>query len=264
VSYGLAMTMGQHYGFNAPFVQALLLCAATGAIGFFIMESRVSDPMLEPALFKNILFALNLLMGLLVFVTIAGTIIFPFFLQLVKGYRTEQVGLLMMVLPISMGLLAPIAGSLSDRFGSRIISLIGLMVIVGGCLSISTLHKDVSALGYVLRMMPFGIGLGIFQSPNNSAIMGAVPRNRLGIASGLLALSRTLGQSTGLPLMGAVFISLVYGYANMDPGANLTDAPAAALVAGIAGTYRIAALIILIATTLAAAALWIDSRRKKR
>ena len=151
--------------------------------------------MLDPALFRNILFTLNLLMGLLVFVSIAGVIIFPFFLQLVKGYRTEQIGLLMMVVPISMGLLAPIAGVMSDRFGSRVISLIGLLVVIGGCLSISTLHKDVSALGYVLRMMPFGIGLGIFQSPNNSAIMGAVPRNRLGIASGLLALSRTLSDS---------------------------------------------------------------------
>jgi MFS family permease len=203
-------------------------------------------------------------MGFLVFISIAGVIIFPFFLEFVKGYSTEQVGLIMMVVPVSMGLLAPIAGSLSDRFGSRGISLIGLVVVIGGCLSISTLHKDVSAAGYILRMVPLGMGLGIFQSPNNSAIMGAVPRERLGVASGLLALSRTLGQSTGLPLMGALFITLVYGHGHMLPGESLNTAPAQSIVAGITGTYRIAAWIILGATAMAAGALWIENRRKSK
>jgi MFS family permease len=220
--------------------------------------------MIDLGLFRNILFALNLLMGFFVFISIAGVIIFPFFLELVKGYSPEQVGLIMMVVPISMGLLAPIAGTMSDRFGSRGISLIGLLVVIGGCLSVSTLHKDVSAAGYILRVIPLGIGLGIFQSPNNSAIMGAVRKERLGVASGLLVLSRTLGQSTGLPLMGALFITLVYRYGRMLPGESLSSAPAEALVAGIAGTYRIAALIILVSTVMAAAALWIENRRRSR
>ena len=264
VCYGLAVTMGEHYGFGGLIIQVLLLVAVIGAIALFVVEKRVHDPMIDPGLFKNVLFTLNLLMGMLVFISIAGVIIFPFFLELVKGYRTEQVGLIMMVVPISMGLLAPLAGSMSDRYGSRIISLIGLIIVIGGCLSISTLHKNVTALGYILRMAPLGIGLGIFQSPNNSAIMGAVPRNRLGVASGLLALSRTLGQSTGIPLMGAIFISLVYQFGNMAPGQQLDSAPADALVAGIAGTYRIAALIMIGATILAAAALWIENHRRRK
>jgi MFS family permease len=231
---------------------------------FILVEKRVKQPMIEPELFRNILFTLNLMMGFLVFISIAGVIIFPFFLELVKGYRTEQMGLLMMTVPISMGLFAPIAGAMSDRFGPRGISLIGLMVVVGGCLSISTLHKEMSAVGYILRMVPLGMGLGIFQSPNNSAIMGAVPRERLGVASGLLALSRTLGQSTGVPLMGALFVILVFRYGHMTPGGSLNDAPAEALVAGVTGTYRIAALIILGSTILAGVALWIEKRRGTR
>ncbi len=260
--YALAMTLGETSGFGNVLIRTLLLVTVVGAVALFIVEARVSQPMIDPELFRNILFTLNLLMGFLVFITIAGVIIFPFFLEWVKGYSTEQVGLMMMIVPISMGVVAPIAGTLSDRFGSRGISLIGLLVVTAGCLSISTLHKDVSAAGYVVRMIPLGIGLGIFQSPNNSAIMGAVPKERLGVASGLLSLSRTLGQSTGLPLMGALFITLVYRHGHMLPGESLSHAPAEALVAGITITYRIAALIILASTVMAAAAVWIENRRR--
>jgi EmrB/QacA subfamily drug resistance transporter len=261
LSYALAMTLGESSGFGDSLVRILLLVTAFGVSALFVVENRVHQPMIDLDLFRNVLFTLNLLMGFLVFITLAGVIIFPFFLEWVKGYSTEQVGLMMMVVPISMGVLAPIAGSLSDRFGSRGISLIGLVVVAAGCLSISTLHKEVSTAGYIVRMIPLGVGLGIFQSPNNSAIMGAVPKERLGVASGLLALSRTLGQSTGLPLMGALFITLVYSNGNLLPGEDLSHAPAEALVAGITGTYRIAALIILASTAMAAAALWIESRR---
>jgi hypothetical protein len=74
--------------------------------------------------------------------------------------------------------------------------------------------------------------------------MGAVPRESLGVASGLLALSRTLGQSIGVPIMGAFFITLVTRYRHMPPGQSLASTPPETLVAGITGTCFIAALII--------------------
>ena len=75
--------------------------------------------MLNPVLFRNALFSINLLMGWLVFIVLGGTFTLPFYLELVKGYPTEKVGLLMMVVPLSMGLISIIAGTLSDRFGPR-------------------------------------------------------------------------------------------------------------------------------------------------
>lgn len=264
VSYALAMTMSLQVGFSDPTIQLLLGGAIVGLIILALLEKRLKEPMLDPKLFSNVLFTLNLLMGFLVFVCLAGVIIFPFFLEFVKGYPTEQVGLMMMVVPISMGIFAPLAGSMSDRFGSRAISFIGLLIVLGGCLSIGTMHKEVSALGYILRMIPLGVGLGVFQSPNNSAIMGAVPRERLGVASGLLTLSRTLGQATGVPLMGMLFIIFASRTGQMASDASLSNAPAEALVAGLRGAYHTAALIIFVAAIMAGMALWLETRRKRR
>lgn len=262
-SYALGMTLGQRQGFDSAVPQTLLITAAVGLAAFVILESRVKQPMIDLSLFKNVLFDLNLLMGWLVFIVMSGAFILPFFLELVQGYPTTVVGLLMMVHPIAMGAIAPLAGGLSDRFGSRGISLIGLIVIVGGALALSTVQAGMTPLGFAARIVLFGIGMGLFASPNNSAVMGAVPRDRLGVTSGLLSLTRTLGNTTGLPLIGAIFTTQALSFAQLPPGTDVTTAGTSALVAGIQGTYRTAAVFILASTAIAVAALWLDQRRKK-
>jgi EmrB/QacA subfamily drug resistance transporter len=262
--YALGMTFGQQQGFDMLLPRALVITAVVGFIVFIYSQTRIQQPMIDLRIFRNILFSLNLLMGFLVFVVMAGMYIMPFFLTLVRGFPIQQVGLIMMATPIAMGVIAPLAGTLSDRFGSRGISLAGLLMIIVGCLSLSTLSPEVSALGFVARLVPFGIGMGLFQSPNNSAIMGAAPRDRMGVASGLLALARTLGQTTGVPLMGSLFTTLVITHAGLQPGADITTIPGVWLVQGINVTYRIAAFIILGSVILASLALWIDSRRKRQ
>lgn len=262
-AYAIGMTLAQNVGFGASLPRMLLGIAAAGLVVFLVIEKRVLQPMIDLSLFRNVLFSLNLLMAFLVFIVLSGAFIMPFFLTLVGGFRTEQVGLMLMVNPIVTGLLAPVAGALSDRYGSRGISLVGLVIVIGGCLAVSTLNEQVGALGFVLRWLPVGIGVAMFQSPNNSAIMGAAPRERLGVASGLMALSRTLGTSTGIPLIGVLFTTLVLSAGGLASGSDVTAAPAQALVAGINGTYRIAAVIMTASTLLAVTAFLIDHRRKR-
>ena len=263
-AYALGMTTGQQQGFRAPLTLALLAAAGVGLAVLLLVETRQKQPMIDLKLFRNTLFSINLLMGLLVFIVLAGNFILPFFLELVQGYSVQTVGLLLMTMPVLMGVIAPLSGSLSDRFGSRGISMLGLAVIVVGCVALSTLNEQVTLWGFAARMAPFGIGFGLFQSPNNSAVMGAAPRNRLGIASGLLSLSRTLGQTTGLPLMGAIFTAQVMSSGLAGPGGDVTAAPAAALIAGVNNTYRVAAYFIGAATLLAGVALWLDQRRSSQ
>lgn len=261
ICFALGMTLGQQAGFKSQRVLALLLTAGTGAIIFIFAEKRMAQPMIELGLFKDLLFSLSLFMGFLSFITLGGTFLLPFFLELVKGYPPQKVGFLMMATPVLMGIISPISGSLSDRFGTRGISLIGLLMIFGGCLSISTLRADVTIWGYLLRVAPIGLGMGFFQSPNNSAIMGAVPTQRLGVASGLMALSRNLGQTTGIPLMGTIFIATAISSAKLVRFTHVTKLPRQALVDGVTGTYSMAAYVILFSTILAVAALWLDKKQ---
>lgn len=261
--YALGMTFAQETGFGDARNLALLGVALVGLALFLFVEWRAPQPMVDLRLFANPLLGINLLMGFLVFVVMSGQFIMPFFLQLVKGYRTEEMGLLVAIVPVLTGVIAPISGSLSDRFGSRGISLIGLLMIMGGCLSVSTLHAGVTPLGYVLRLMPLGLGLGLFQSPNNSAIMGAAPRDRLGLVSGLLSLSRTLGQTTGMPLMGMLFTANMLAAGRLPTGTPIGSAPAHALVGGLTGTYRMAALGVLLSVLLAGVALYLDRSRPR-
>lgn len=261
-AYALGMTIGQNLGFSSNIVIVLFISAFAGIVIFVVAERRIRQPMVELSLFNNLFFSLSLLMGFLVFHVLACSFILPFFLELVKHYPAELVGMLLMVMPFFMGIIAPIAGGLSDRFGPRGISLLGLVAIGVGALVMSTIHKEVTPLGFVLRMAPFGIGMGLFQSPNNSAVMGSVPRHRLGIASSLLSLSRTLGNASGIPLMGAIFSIGVQKAVGLPKGFDITTVPADAIVAGVNGTYRLAAYLIFTATCISLSAFFMASKRQ--
>jgi MFS family permease len=257
------MTLGQESGFGSPLVLVLMGAALSGLIAFMLVERRIAQPMIDFSLFRNFLFDLNLAMGLLVSTVLSGLFILPYYLELVRHYPTFVVGVLMMVDPLGMAVMAPISGALSDRFGSRITSILGLSVVCLGCFTLSLLNVGTDQVGFILHMMPIGIGMGLFMSPNNSAIMGAVPRERLGITSGLLTLTRLLGNSTGLPLMGALFSGYALAAANLPTGTDVTSAAPAAVVAGTQSAFHAAAAGVGIAIAIAVIAFIVDSRRKK-
>jgi len=230
----LAVTLGQQMGFDDGWVLLLLAVGAAAAAAFVVVERRASQPMLDLALFRNRLFSINLASGFMTFVSMSGTtFLIPFFLQGVLGYEPRQAGLLMATVPLAVGVVSPLSGALSDRVGTRPITVVGLAVVMLGFWTLSTVSPDMTALGYVVRFLPVGIGLGTFQSPNNSAVMGAVPRERLGVASGLLSITRIVGQTTGIAVLSAIWAGrvLVHYGAPLPEGAN--SAPVAAQVAGL-------------------------------
>ncbi len=248
VCFSLGMTEGQRYGFSSSLPLGLLVASAFGLVGFILLESRINQPMLDLSLFRSQTFSLSLLTGWLVFMTLGGSsIVIPFFLELVLHYPIAHVGILMAITPVIGGLVSPLAGNLTDRFGTRRIMLIGLVLMTIGCLALSTLNGQTHDLDYFLRVIPLGLGWGMFQSPNNSAILGAVPPQRLGIASGLLSLTRTLGQTTGLPLFAAIFAMIALSGQN---NGDLTAVAPAAIVSGFQSTFHLAAILLAIAAGL--------------
>jgi EmrB/QacA subfamily drug resistance transporter len=247
----LALTVGQTEGFTATPVLLLFAGAAAGLAAFVAVEARVDQPMVSLDLFRHRLLSVNLVTAVIVFFCLGGAVLLlPFYLQGVLGLDVRLVGLLLALVPIALGLISPLSGALSDRFGTSPISLAGLLVLVVGYAAAATLDASTSPLGYSLRMLPLAVGMGLFQSPNNSAVMGAAPPDRLGVVSGLLSLARTVGQIVGIAVLGAVWTSRAAAHAGGTPAGGVTSAPPAAQVAALQESMLVALVLVAIATGL--------------
>ena len=247
----LALTMGQERSFTDPVILALFGGFAAGLAAFLAVERRAEAPVLDLSLFSNRPLMVGLVAGFATFISIAGTIfLMPFYLENVLGYSPRDVGLLMSVVPIVLVIIAPIAGALADRYGERIVAVFGLGFVLIGYIAITGFDEQTTALGYVVRFLPIGLGMGTFQTPNNSAIMGAVERTRSGVAGGLLALTRTLGQTAGIAVLGSLWAARVAARSNEPVGAEATAAPAGAQVGGLHDMLYVVIAIIAAALVL--------------
>jgi EmrB/QacA subfamily drug resistance transporter len=247
----LALTEGPQWGFLDPRILALFAVWVAFLTLFLIIERRSRYPMVDLRLFREGLFSVNLATGSLAFISLSGLLLLmPFYLEGVLGYPPRQVGLLMASVPAGLGITAPISGSLSDRLGTRPITVAGLAVLVVGYLALSGLGGATKGPEFLLRFVPIGIGMGLFQSPNNSAIMGAAPRERLGVASGLLAMTRLVGQITGIAVLGALWAARTAAYSGPAWTGDPSTSPAAAQVAGLRDTSVLAVALVLVALLL--------------
>lgn len=257
----LGLTLGQGRGFGDALVLGLLGTGTGLAACFVWLERRTPEPLIDLSIFKNPLFSVGLISGFATFVAISGTIfLMPFYLENILGYPPRQVGILMAVVPVVLVFVAPLSGALSDRYGTRPITISGLALILVGYLLVGTLDEETTALGYILRFLPLGLGMGTFQTPNNSAIMGAVPRERLGVASGLLSTTRTFGATAGVAALGTLWAVRVSAWAEVPVGADATRAPVYAQIAGLHDMMTVVQLMIFLALLLC---LW-DAIKRRR
>ena len=224
---------------------ALVGVAIVTAVAFVLWERRHPEPLVSFELFQHTQFSLGLALALIVFIVLAGSLfLMPFFLETALGYETFQVGLMMAVAPVAAGLVSPLAGTTADRVGERAVSIVGLLLLAAGCFAISRFHQQMSDLRFVGSYLLFGLGVGTFQAPNNSVIMGSAPKRRAGTASGLLSLSRTLGQSLGIAIMASSFL-LVAAHGKAL-GGEIDSLSASQMVHGLRVTFGGAGVCLLV------------------
>jgi EmrB/QacA subfamily drug resistance transporter len=258
----LSLTQGQAVGFQAAQVWYLLSSGLALLLLFVLVELRLSHPMVDLRLFGDRLFTISLLCGLFVFTFLGGVLLLlPFYLEDMLGYSTQQSGLLIGLVPIILSVLAPIAGALSDRVGTRSITVLGLLVIVVGYLLMRQLSLETSTLTFVLLVLPFAAGLGIFQSPNNSAVLGSVGRSSLGVASGMLAITRTLGTTIGTALLGTIWTARITAVSGGVLESSAISAPISMQVAGLQDTFTIVTFVMLIPLALSLWGWWLGRRQ---
>ena len=204
----LALIEGQRWGWGSAQVIGLLLAAAVLGTAFIVVELHHRQPMLDVRLFRIRSFWAGNLSLLIVFSGLfTATFLMPFFLQQGQGLSPFAAGLLLTPVPLTTLVVAPISGALSDRIGPRLPATLGAAVMTLGLYTLTQLHVGSSASDLIWRLVVLGVGQGLFFSPNSSAILGAVPRPRLGTASATVAQMRIFGQVLGIAVAGAVVAS---------------------------------------------------------
>jgi EmrB/QacA subfamily drug resistance transporter len=182
-----------------PVMTIVLLTIGISLITAFILHELRSDhPILNMGLFKNRIFATsNFAATLFYMAEFIMVFLSPYYLQQQHSLTPSMAGMMMFPMALTMMIFAPISGMLSDKFDSRLISAIGMGILAATILVFGSFQAN-TPIGLLLLMFALvGIGAGIFNTPNNSAVMGSVPANNRGIAGATLGTMRTIGMVFG-------------------------------------------------------------------
>lgn len=215
-----ALNYGQNIGFDKPIVLMEIFIAFISLIAFVYVEKKQEHPLLQIDIFKNKLFTVSIICAFISFVAIfCSNIILPFYLQYVKGFSPAQAGVILMVYPLILSIVAPISGHLSDKIGSEFLTFIGLILTSLGLFLMSLTNEATSTYLLIIFIGIMSLGNGMFQSPNNSLVMSQVPKNKLGVAGSINGLVRNLGMICGI----AFSTILLYNRMSYKIGYHVTD-----------------------------------------
>ncbi|HXZ07257.1 MAG TPA: MFS transporter [Paraburkholderia sp.] len=224
-------------GQRAPAAYVTGALAIALVFGAWLMRrerGRVA-PMLPVDLLRRPVFALSAVTAACAFAAQSLAFVsLPFYFVDVLHRTQIETGFLITPWPVVVAIAAPIAGRLSDRFPPGVLGAAGLACLCMGLVSLALMPAHPSVVAIVARMAICGVGFGLFQSPNIKALMASAPPARSGGASGVVATSRLIGQTTG-----AALVALCFGVAGPHgPGFALAGGALFAAVGGIASGLR--------------------------
>lgn len=218
--------------------ESVLFAGALGA-GFLLVRRQLTQnaPLLPLDLLRRPAFALAILTSICSFTAqMLAFVPLPFLLQGAMGRTQVEAGLLMTPWPVAVGVVAPLAGRLADRYPVGLLTGIGSAALAMGMAALALLPAHPATVDIAWRMALCGAGFALFQAPNNRAILGSVPRGRSGAAGGMLGMARLLGQSCGTALVGVLFAR----YSLAGPTVALWAGAGFSVVALLFGSLRLA------------------------
>ncbi|MGO9803895.1 MAG: MFS transporter [Steroidobacteraceae bacterium] len=211
---------------------------AGGAVLTWVLvhhELRRAAPFIPFDLLRVRLFTLSLAASLCAFIAqMSALVALPFEIQRL-GHSAVETGLYMTPWPLALAITAPLAGRLADRYSAGLLGGLGLLIMSAGLALLALLPAGGTATGFIWRMAVCGAGFGLFQAPNNHAILSSAPRARSGAAGGMLSTSRLAGQT-----LGAAGVAILFR-AYPATGSNLALCVAAvlALLAALVSMIRL-------------------------
>lgn len=219
-----------------------LVIFVIGLIGFLFQENRCKNPMLDISIFKDRKFALPILSALLLSIAInMGIFIGPFYFQGILGYNPLQVGLIFMLVPLTMMFAAPWGGKLFDKYHWKYAAALGAFILAIAFIVLASGFwiKNLSLI--VVSLLLWGVGFGLFTSPNTTEAMMALPREKTAIASSVATTARSLGGA-----LGVSFATIV-----LFMGSNTTNFLRSSISVNSSQLAGSIAIIILLAGILA-------------
>jgi EmrB/QacA subfamily drug resistance transporter len=242
------LSLGGRDGYHDPLLLGALAAGIAAAIAFVRHERRLEDPLIDLTLFARPALRTGLSTGLTSYLVMFGTLfVVPYYLSAANA-GAARIGLELSILPVALGIAAPIAGRLLTRERERLLTGGGMLLAAVGLLVVALRHDTAGLLGGLALA---GLGLGAFTPANNATIMAAAPTGHTGSVGGVLNMTRGLGTALGVALAGALFTAV--------SGAGHEAASAGAVGHGLA-----LALAVLAALALAAAAALLLSQVRRQ
>ncbi len=203
-----ALIEGNQHGWGSPEIIGLFVGAVVLLAVFIWLELRQRLPMLDLGLFKIGSFAGANIVAMLVSLGMFGVFFFiSLYVQNVLGYSPTKAGAIFLPMTILIILIAPIAGKLSDRVGSRWLMGAGMAILGVSLLLYQRIGLHTGFWSLLPQLVLGGVGMALTMSPMTSAAMGSVPVDKAGVGSGVLNSFRQVGGSLGIALMGAILLT---------------------------------------------------------
>jgi len=267
------LTFASEWAWTSPRTLVLLGMAAVSMVAFVVHEMRVAEPLLSmDLLFRNRLFAAANTAALLNYMALGGIgLLTAVYLEVVEGRSAELTGWLMLSQPLLMAALSPLAGRLSDRVGSRLLTSGGMVVIAVGMLLLASLPGSPDLSWVMAGLALVGVGVAAFSAPNTSAIMGSVGGRELGLAGAFVGTMRVTGQALSVAVLGGIAASslgptgsrlLLTHHAASGPGGGPLTAKALSVADLYAHGYRNAMIVGAALVLVGAAASLTRGRRE--
>lgn len=224
-----------HGGLTTLLILQAAVAACVGVV-YIRRQLTVEVPILPVDLFRIPIFALSVICSICCFTAQMGALVsLPFFMQQRLGLSVAETGALLAAWPLATMLTAPLAGRLIERIHAGILGSCGMIIFAVGLGLLALLGEGCNRIDLAWRMAVCGIGIGLFQTPNNVTITTSAPINRSGGASGMLGTARVLGQTMGTAMV-AIILHLI---PSEGERVCLLSALALAIVAGICSAARL-------------------------
>jgi EmrB/QacA subfamily drug resistance transporter len=222
----LALVEGNQWGWGSPAILALLCAAVVGIVAFVALEPRVREPVVDFSFFRSrTFFGANVVGFIVSFAMLAIFFFLALYMQNILGYSPLQAGVRFLPTTILVIVTAPFAGWLTDRIGPRPPMTVGLLLVAVALLLTTRVDVDTGYSLLLPTLALMGVGIGLTMAPMSTAAMNAVSTAKAGVASGILSMTRMVGATFGIAVLGALFQHLASNRLDsLLRGAGLTAA----------------------------------------